>query len=154
VPVDQPDHVPVDLAGEDHPDHVHRLGRGHPQPGGERAGDAEAVQVRGNLRPAAVHDHRAQPGVAQEHDVLGEGRPQRLVGHGVAAVLDDGGLAVEAVQPGQGLDQRGCLGQRRRVGALPGEPGRRPGAGGRPGVLGGGRPGRGRPAVGVLSHVE
>ena len=44
----------------------------------------------------------------------GERDPQRLVGHGVAAVLDHDDLAVEAVQPGQRLDQRGRLGQRAR----------------------------------------
>src|SRR6202000_2429406 len=32
VPVDQPDDVLVDLAGEDHPYHVHGLRRGEPQP--------------------------------------------------------------------------------------------------------------------------
>ena len=30
--------------------------------------------MRGDLRAAAVHDDRPQPGVAQEHDVLGERR--------------------------------------------------------------------------------
>ena len=56
-----------------------------------------------------------QPGVAQEDDVLGERRAQRLVGHRVAAVLDHDGRAVEALQPGQRLDQRRGL---RRAAAL------------------------------------
>ena len=36
--------------------------------------DAEPVEHRGDLRAAAVHDDRAQPGVPQEDDVLREGR--------------------------------------------------------------------------------
>ena len=39
----------------------------------------------------------AQPRVAEEHQVLGEAGAQLLVGHGVPAVLDDDGLAVEPV---------------------------------------------------------
>ena len=77
---------------------------------------AEPVELRADLRAAAVHHDRAQPGVAQEHHVLGEGLPERLVGHRVAAVLDHDGLAVEPVQPGQRLDQRGRLG--RGVGSI------------------------------------
>jgi hypothetical protein len=112
VLVDQPDDLPVDLAGEHHPDHVHGLGGGDPQPGPERALDAQAVELGADLRPAAVHHDGQQPGVAQEHDVLREGGAQRVVGHGVAAVLDDDGLAVEPLQPGQRLDQGGGLGLR------------------------------------------
>jgi len=59
----------------------------------------------------AVYDYRAQPSVTQEHQVLREGQAQRLVGHRVPAVLDHHGLAVEPVQPGQRLDQRGRLGR-------------------------------------------
>ena len=88
VLVDQPDHLPVHLAGEHHPDHVHGLRRGDPQPGPERGLDAQPVELGADLRAAAVHDDRAQPRVPQEHHVLRERGAQRLVGHGVAAVLD------------------------------------------------------------------
>ena len=36
----------------------------------------EPLEVVGDLRAAAVHDHRAQPGVAQEHEVFREPGPQ------------------------------------------------------------------------------
>jgi hypothetical protein len=112
VVVDQPDHVAVDLPDEHHPDDLHRLRRGDPQPGAELGRDAEPVQVRGDLRAAAVHDDRAQPDVAEEHDVLGERALQRGIGHGVSAVLEHDDGAVEAGQPGQRLDQGAGLGQR------------------------------------------
>ena len=109
VAVDQADDVLVDLAVEHHPDHVDGLFRGDPQPRGELRLDAEPVQVAGDLRAAAVHDDRAQAGVLQEHQVLREPGAQLLGGHRVAAVLDHHGLAVEAVEPGQRLDQRARL---------------------------------------------
>src|SRR5215467_4192772 len=120
VLVDQADHLPADLAGEHHAHHVHGFRRGDPQSRGERAVQAEPGQVRGDLRPAPVHHDRAEPGVPQEHHVLGEGTAQRVVGHHMAAVLDDDGLAVERVQPGQRLDERSGLGHRRLRPANPG----------------------------------
>ena len=110
VAVDEADDVLVDLAVEHHPDHVDGLLGGDPQPRGEHRLDAEPVEVAGDLRAAAVHDHRAQPGVPQEHQVLGEPGAQLLGGHRVPAVLDHHGLAVEPVEPGQRLDQRARLG--------------------------------------------
>ena len=72
--------------------------------------DAEPAEHRGDLRAAAVHDDRPQAGVPQEHHVLGERRAQRVVGHRVAAVLDDDGAAVEPLEPGQRLDQHRAFG--------------------------------------------
>jgi hypothetical protein len=66
--------------------------------------------VVGDLRAAAVHDDRAEPGVPQEDQVLGEPGPQLVGRHRVAAVFDHHGLAVELIQPRQRLDQRGRLG--------------------------------------------
>jgi len=68
--------------------------------------------VLADLRAAAVHHHRAQPRVPQEHHVLREREAEALVGHGVPAELDHDGLAVELLQPGQRLDQGRGLGQR------------------------------------------
>src|SRR6202042_245585 len=110
VPVDEADDVLVDLAVEHHPDHVDGLLGGDPQPGGEDRLDPEPVEVGGHLRAAAVHDHRAEPGAPQEHQVLGEPGPQLVGRHRVPAVLDHHGLAVELIQPRQRLDQRGRLG--------------------------------------------
>jgi hypothetical protein len=109
VVVDQVDDVAVDLAGEHHPDDGHRLGGRDAQAAPELAGDAELAQVFGDLRAAAVHHHGLQPGVAEEDDVLGERLLQLGRGHGVAAVLDHHDLAVEALQPGQRVDQDGRL---------------------------------------------
>ena len=72
--VDQPDQLALHLADQHHADDVHRLGRGHPQAALELGLDAEPVEHRGDLRAAAVHDDRAEPGEPQEHDVLGERR--------------------------------------------------------------------------------
>ena len=115
VVVDQPDHVAVDLTHEHHPDDLHRLRGGDPQPGAELGRDAEPLEVRGDLRAAAVHDDRLEPDVAEEDHVLGEGALQRRVGHRVPAVLEHDDGAVEALQPGQRLDERGRLGQRGRA---------------------------------------
>jgi hypothetical protein len=70
--------------------------------------------VSRDLGAAAVHHHRPQPCVPQEHHVLGERGAQRAVGHSVAAVLDHDRLPVEPVQPRQRLDQHPGLGQRVR----------------------------------------
>ena len=70
VLVEQADELAPDLAGEHHPHDVHGLGGGDPQAAAELAGQAEPVEHRGDLRPAAVDDDRAQAGVPQEHDVL------------------------------------------------------------------------------------
>ena len=82
----------------------------------ELADDAVLVEGGADLRAAAVHDDRLEPGLAQEDDVLGEGGLQVLVDHGVAAELDDDGLAVVPGQPGQRLDEDLGLGER---GVLP-----------------------------------
>ena len=116
VRVDQADDLALHLADEHHPDDVHRLRGGDPEAGRELALDAEPVELRGDLRAAAVHDDRAQPGVA-----AGRRRPRRtpacsaVVGHRVAAELDDDGAAVEPLQPGQRLDEDAGLRQRLRV---------------------------------------
>ena len=56
-----------------------------------------------------VHDDGAQAREAQEDDVLGKRALQRVVGHGVAAVLDDDGGAAEALEPRQRLGEDGRL---------------------------------------------
>ena len=101
VLVDQPDQLALHLADEHHPDDVHRLGRGDPQPAAELRLDAELVEHPGDLRPAAVHDDGLEAGEPQERDVLGEGPLEDVVGHGVAAVLHHDDLAVVLLQPRQ-----------------------------------------------------
>ena len=111
VLVEQADELAAHLAGEDHPHDVHDLGGGDPQAAAELAGQADPVEHRGDLRPAAVDDDRAQAGVPQEHDVLREGRLEVVVDHGVAAVLDHDDGAPEALEPRQRLDEGLRLGR-------------------------------------------
>ena len=123
-PVDQADQVPTDLADQHHPDDLHRLRAGHPEPAAELRGDVQPGEHLRDLRAAAVDDHRVHAAPLHEHDVGGEGLLQLLVDHGVAAVLDHHGLAGVRLQPGQRLGQdRGLLDQGERVlgrrGALP-----------------------------------
>lgn len=112
VLVEQPDQFPLDLSGQHHPYDVHGVLGGDPEPRLELADDAVLVEGGADLQAAAVHDDRLETGVVQEDDVLGEGGLQLLVDHGVAAELDDDGLAVVPDQPGQGLDEDLGLGER------------------------------------------
>src|SRR5690606_4125363 len=109
VRVDQVHQLPADLAEQHHPGHVQHLRGGDPETALEIAFDAEALQHRADLRSAAVHHHRVDAAVAQEHHVLGERLTQGVVGHRVAAVLDHDDLAVQLFEP----RQRG--GQHRRL---------------------------------------
>jgi hypothetical protein len=72
---------------------------------------AVLVELRADLRAAAVDDDGLEAGVPQEDHILGEGAFQLLVDHGVAAEFDDDRLAVVAGQPRERLDQRLGLGQ-------------------------------------------
>ena len=110
VGVDEPDELAADLADEHHPHHVHGLGRGDAQAAAELALHAEPAEHARDLGPAAVDDHGADAGEAQEDHVLGERPAQRVVGHGVAAVLDDDHRALEALQPRQRLGEHAGLG--------------------------------------------
>ena len=112
VGVDQPDELAADLPDQHHPDDVHGLGRGDPQPAAELPGHVEPLEHGGDLRPAAVDDDGADAGEAQEHHVLGEGAPQVVVDHRVAAVLDDDDRVLELAQPRQGLGEHRGLGLR------------------------------------------
>ena len=52
-----------------------------------------------------MNHHRIDADVLEQDDILGEARFELLVFHGVAAILDDEGLAVEALEIGQRLHQ-------------------------------------------------
>jgi hypothetical protein len=124
VLVDEADELALHLPDEHHPDDVHRLGRGHPQPAAELGLDAELVEHPGDLRAAAVDDDGLEAGEAEEGDVLGEGDLEGLVGHRVAAVLHHDRAAVVALEPrqrrgqGAGLGGVGAAGAGTGVGGL------------------------------------
>ena len=52
-----------------------------------------------------MDDDRVDAHVLEQRDVLGKARLQLLVDHRLAAVLDDEGLAVEASDVGEGLEE-------------------------------------------------
>ena len=56
-----------------------------------------------------MDDDRAQTGIAEEGDVLGEGPLEGLVEHGVAAVLHDDQRPTELFEPRERLDEGGGL---------------------------------------------
>ena len=99
------DDLLVHLPAEHHLDDVHRLGVGHPHALDELALLADAFQHVVDLRAAAMHDDRIHPDQLEQHDVAREALLELLVGHGVAAVLDDDRLAVEALDVGQRLGE-------------------------------------------------
>ena len=108
VGVDGGDELRVDLADEHHPGDVDGLGVGDAQAAAELGGLAEAAHQRRDLRSAAVDDDRAHADEAHQHDVLGEDIEGVVLGRsgdGVAAVLDDHGLASEAADVRQRLDE-------------------------------------------------
>ena len=121
--VDQADDVLLHLAGEHPLDDLHRLLVGDAHALDELALLADLGERVLDLRAAAVHHHRVHADQLEQHHVLGEVLLQRRVGHGVAAVLDDDGLAVELADVGQRLGQDLGLVARRDVGKVVGRGG-------------------------------
>jgi hypothetical protein len=62
-----------------------------------------------DLRAAAVHDHRIDRGLFQQHDVAGEIPRDLFVAHGVAAVFHDDDLLVVALHVRQRLCENARL---------------------------------------------
>jgi hypothetical protein len=97
--------------------HFHGFSVGHAHALHKLALLAQSVQRGFNLRAAAVHHHRVHAHQLEQHHVFGKVGLQGRVGHGVAAVLDDDGLAVEFADVRQrlgedlGLVARGYVGQ-------------------------------------------
>lgn len=103
------DQLRVDVAGEHHADDGDRLGTGHAVAALELARDVEALQHPGDLRAAAVDDDRLDADIAEVRNVFGDRALQLFGDHRVAAVLDDDDLVAKTLEPGQRLDQDGCL---------------------------------------------
>ena len=92
-------------AAQHHLDHVHGGVVGHAQATAEGRLDADAIEHAVDLRPAAVHHHHANTDVAQQADVARKALFQRLVDHGVTAVLHDERPLMKALDVGQRLVQ-------------------------------------------------
>jgi hypothetical protein len=124
VSVQPLDDFRVELADQDHLRHLDRVGIGDAHTLVEADLEAEPLHVAGDLRAAAVDDHRVQPDVLEQDHVAREGVAQLLVEHRRAAVLDDHGAAVELADIGQRLEQRldarsGCARLRGLLGHRP-----------------------------------
>ena len=107
--IDQGDDLLIDLTDQNHLHNVQGFLIGHPHAAHVAARDSQFVEELVDLRPAAVHHHGINADVFQENDVLGEAFLQLLVHHGVAAVLDDEGLAIEALKIGKRFHQHLCF---------------------------------------------
>ena len=79
------------------------------QTGGEFGLDAEARQHGGDLRTAAMNDHRIDRGLLQKHDVAGELAGEVFFAHGVAAVFNDDGFLVVLLHMRQRFGQNAGL---------------------------------------------
>ena len=122
--VDVADDLLVDRAGQHHLDDLDGRGVGDAQAGGEFRLDAELLEHGRDLRAAAVHHHRIDRGLLQQHDVAGEIARGLLLAHGMAAVFDDDDLLVVALHVRQRLRQDARLRLRDRSWGLC--PSRRP----------------------------
>ena len=103
-PVDRRDQVAADLADQHHADDAQGLGVGDAQAVAELRLLADLLHHRVDLRAAAMDEHAAHADAAQQQHVLGE----RAVQLGVdrrAAQLHHHGLAAEALDVGQSLDE-------------------------------------------------
>ncbi len=103
--VDQAHDVLLHFAAQHPLDYLHGFGVGHAHALDELAGFAQALERVLNLRAAAVHHHRVDAHQLEQHHVLGKSGLEGGVGHGVTAVLDDHGFAMELADIGQGLGQ-------------------------------------------------
>jgi len=103
--VDQAHDVLLHLTSEHPLHHFHGFGVGDAHALHKLAFFAQAVQCRFDLRPAAVHHHRVHADQFEQNHIFGKVGLQSRVGHGVAAVFDDQGFAVEFADVGQRLGQ-------------------------------------------------
>ncbi len=102
--VDRRDQIAADLADQHHADQPQSLGVGDAQAVAELRLLADLLHHRVDLRAAAMDEHAADADASQQQDVLGERAVQRRVDRR-AAQLHDHGLAAEALDIGQGLDE-------------------------------------------------
>ena len=109
--VEKPGQLFVDAAAQHHLGDLDGGAVGDAQPVGETAADAEAIEHGLDARRAAMHHHRTQAAVVQQHDILGETGAGGGVLHGVAAVFDHDGLAGILLHEGQRLGEQMRLAQ-------------------------------------------
>ena len=113
VVVDQHDDILLHFAAQHPLHHFHGFFVGDAHALHESALLADFFQRIVDLRSAAVHHDRVHADQLEQDHVAREAVLEALVGHGVAAVFDDDGLAVEIADVGQGLGQNLRLDLRR-----------------------------------------
>ena len=99
------DDLLVDLAGQHHLDDFDGGTVGDAQPVDEAALDLQTIQHLGDLRTAAMHHHRIDAHLLDQHDVAGEDAGELVIDHGMTTIFDDEGLARIALHIGQRLGQ-------------------------------------------------
>ena len=107
--VDQVDDFLVDLPAEHHFDEIHGFGIGDAHALDEFALLADAGEQAFDLRTAAMDDDDVESDQLEQDDIAREALLEMIVGHRVAAVLDDDGLAVEALDVGERFGENGGL---------------------------------------------
>ena len=95
----------VHLAGKHHLHHVHGFLVRVPQPADELTFNVQPPEHIVDFRAAPVYQNNLDAHQGQQHDIAHDRLLQRLVGHGVAPVLDHHDLAVVSLDMGQGVDQ-------------------------------------------------
>ncbi len=103
--IDQHHDVLLDFAAQHPFHHFHGFFIGNAHPLHERALLADFFQRIVDLRSAAVDDDRIHADQFEQDDVARKAVLEALVGHCIAAVFDDNGLAMEIADIGQGLGQ-------------------------------------------------
>ena len=103
--IDEAHDLLVDLSPQHHFHHVHGLAVGDAHPLDEFAFLSDSFQEFVDVRPSSVHHHRVHADELQQHHVASKAMLEGFLDHGVAAILDDDGLAVKA------LNVRQCFGE-------------------------------------------
>ena len=85
----------VDLAGQHHFDDFHRGFICDSHPVAKFGFDTHAMEHLIDLGATAMHNDRVKTHIFQKYDILGEPLFQRRIGHGMTAIFDDNGLALE-----------------------------------------------------------
>ena len=107
--IEQVDDLRIHLAVEHHLRDLDGLLVRDAQAGDKGCLLADLLEEAGDLRTAAVDDDGAHTDVLEQRDILHDLFLQGIAHHGIAAVFDDDGLAVEFLDIRQRLDEDGCL---------------------------------------------
>ena len=103
--IDQGHDILVDESTQYHLNHIDGFTVCHAKSLDKLALLANPVEQLADLGAAAMHNDRVHADQLHQNDIPGETALQRLVGHGVAAILDHNGAAVKMLYVRQGFCQ-------------------------------------------------